>query len=189
MARLSARADDAFLGNYEGVLKADRSQTAKATAKVVAEGPVYYRVVVQAEPLAAGDTPAQFEIFGVRQGAKVNLFGRANALSWHGTLGNDMLTADPGYYGMGLELRKTTKRSPTELAKPPAGAVVLLPYSPGQVPDADAWRGGTWKPQEDGSLQPKGQPSRGLALLVSASTHIRHSCSSSSGSLFVATVR
>src|SRR5580765_5089359 len=153
MAGLSARADDAFLGNYEGVLKADRSQTAKATAKVIAEGPAYYRVVVQAEPLAAGDTPAQFEVFGVRQGAKVNLFGRANALSWHGTLSDDNLAADPGYYGMGLELRKTTKRSPTELAKPPAEAVLLLPYSPGQAPDTSAWRGGTWKPQEDGSLQ------------------------------------
>ena len=153
MAGLSRRADDAFLGNYEGVLKADRSQTARAMAKVIAEGPAYYRVVVQAEPLATGDAPAQFEIFGIRQGAKVNLFGRANALSWHGTLSDDNLTADPGYYGLGLEQRKTTKRSPTELAKPPAGAVVLLPYSPGQAPDTSAWKGGSWKPQEDGSLQ------------------------------------
>src|SRR4051812_7256144 len=153
MAGLDARGDDAFLGNYEGVLKADHSQTARATAKVIAEGPAYYRVVVQAEPLAAGDAPAQFEIFGARQGAKVNLFGRANAVSWHGTLSEDHLMADPGYYGMGLELRKIAKKSPTELAKAPAGAVVLLPYSPGQAPDTSAWKGGSWTPQEDGSLQ------------------------------------
>src|SRR6476469_4515425 len=67
MAGLHGWAEDAFIGNYEGVLKADRSQTAKATAKVIAEGPAYYRVVVQAEPLAAGDVMAQFEIFGIRQ--------------------------------------------------------------------------------------------------------------------------
>ncbi len=149
----SAKAGDPFMGNYEGVLKADRSQTANAIAKVIAEGPAYYRVLVQAEPLATGDTPAQFEIFGVKQGGKVNLFGRANALSWRGTLGDDQLTADPGYYGMSLELRQTTKKSPTELAKAPAGAVVLLPFSPGKGPDTSAWKGGTWKPQEDGSLQ------------------------------------
>src|SRR5690349_4539883 len=93
---LHGRAEDAFSGNYEGVLKADRSQTTKATAKVIAEGPAYYRVVVQADPLASGDSPAQFEIYGVRQGAKVNLSGRANALSWHGTIEDDKLSADPG---------------------------------------------------------------------------------------------
>jgi hypothetical protein len=153
MAGLHGRADDAFIGNYEGVLKADRSQTTKATAKVIAEGPAYYRVVIQGDPLAPGDAPAQFEIYGVRQGAKVNLSGRANALSWHGAIDEDRLTADPGYYGLGLELRKTTHTSPTELAKPPAGAIVLLPYSPGQAPDRSAWKGGSWKPQEDGSLQ------------------------------------
>ena len=30
---------------------------------------------------------------------------------------------------------------------------MLLPFAPGQAPDASAWRGGSWKPQEDGSLQ------------------------------------
>lgn len=146
-------AQDAFMGVYEGIYHADPSHTTKAMAKVIAEGPRYYRVVLQAEPLASDEPGAQFEIYGVQQGTKVNLFGRANAAYWHGTIAGDRLVADPGYYDMGLELKKVTRHSPAEGAQPPAGAVVLLPYSPGKAPDASAWTGGSWKPQEDGSLQ------------------------------------
>lgn len=146
-------AQNAFMGAYEGTYHADPSQTTKATAQVIAEGPAYYRVVVRTEPLAAGEPGAQFEIYGVQQGARVNLFGRANASDWLGTIAADRLKADPGYYGMGLELSKATRRSPAEGAQPPAGAVVLLPFAPGTPPDTSAWTGGAWKPQADGSLQ------------------------------------
>ena len=141
------------MGLYEGTYRADRSQTTKAIASVIAEGPGYYRVVVQAEPLAPAAPTAQFEIYGVQQGTTVSLFGRANAARWQGTIAGDTLAANPGYYGMGLELKKTARKSPTEGAPPPSGAVVLLPFSPGTPPDASAWRGGSWKPQSDGSLQ------------------------------------
>jgi hypothetical protein len=153
LAPVWTRAQDPFLGEYEGTFQADQSQTTKATAKVIPEGPGYYRVVVQAEPLSPGEPTAQFEIYGVQQGTKLNLFGRANAAQWHGKIAGDKIVADPGYYGMGVDLKKTTRRSPTEGAQAPAGAVVLLPFAPGQPPDASAWKGGSWKPQEDGSLQ------------------------------------
>jgi hypothetical protein len=146
-------AQDRFMGEYEGTCNADHSQRTKATAKVIAEGPGYYRVVLQAEPLAPGEPTAQFEIYGVEQGTKVNLFGRANSGSWHGVIEGDKLAADPGYYGMSLEATKTTRRSPTEGAQPPADGVVLLPFAAGQAPDTSAWNGGPWKPQSDGSLQ------------------------------------
>ena len=98
-------AQDPFMGAYEGTYQADQSQTTKATAKVIAEGPGYYRVVLQAEPLAPGEPTAQFEIYGVQQGTKVNLFGRANAVHWHGTIAGDRLVADPGLlrHGRGIE--------------------------------------------------------------------------------------
>jgi hypothetical protein len=147
------KADDQFMGEYEGTYHADRSQTTKATAKVIAEGPGYYRVVLQAEPLAPGEPTAQFEVYGVQQGTRVNLFGRANAAHWHGRIAGDSLVADPGYYGMGIELKKVTRKSPNEELQPPSGAVVLLPFNPGTAPDTSAWRGGSWKPLEDGSLQ------------------------------------
>lgn len=146
-------AQDAFMGEYEGTYRADRGQSSKATAKVIAEGPAYYRVVLQAEPLKSGQPTAQFEIYGVRQGTRVNLFGRANSEMWGGSIVGDRLVANPGYYGMSLELRKTVRRSPTEGARPPAGAVVLLPFEAGQVPDTSAWNGGPWRPMDDGSLQ------------------------------------
>ena len=146
-------AQDPFVGEYEGTYQADASQKTKATGKVIAEGPNYYRVVVQAEPLRPGEPTAQFEIYGVQQGTRVNLFGRANAQQWHGRITGDQLTTDPGYYGIGVELKKTTRTSPTQGAQPPADAVVLLPFAPDKAPDASAWKGGSWKPQEDGSLQ------------------------------------
>jgi len=148
-----AWAQDAFMGEYEGTYHADQSQTTKATAKVIAEGPNYYRVVVMAEPLVPGQPTAQFEIYGVRQGTQVNLFGRANAEMWHGTIAGDRLVADPGYYGLSLELKKITRTSPTEGAPPPADAVVLLPFAPGKAPDVSAWNENQWKPLDDGSLQ------------------------------------
>lgn len=146
-------AEDLFVGEYEGTYLADQSQRTKATAKVIAEGPGYYRLVMQAEALTPGEPPAQFEIYGVQQGTQVNLFGRANAVHWHGQIAGDKLATDPGYYGMGLELKKTTRKSPTEGLQPPSDAVVLLPFAPNKAPDASAWKGGSWKPQNDGSLQ------------------------------------
>lgn len=150
---IRSQAEDTFMGAYQGVYHADRSQNTKATAKVIAEGPGYYRVVVQAEPLAPGDPSIQFEIFGVQQGTTVNLFGRANAQRWQGSIVGDKLSASPGYYGMGLDLAKSVGKSPNLGATPPPGAVVLLPFTPGTRPDASAWTGGAWKPQDDGSLQ------------------------------------
>ena len=146
-------AQDPFMGEYEGTYQADQSRSTKSTAKVIAEGPGYYRIVVKAQPLRPGEPTDQFEIYGVQQGTKVNLVGRANADLWHGTIAGDKLVAAPGYYGIGLELRKTTRTSPTEGAQPPANALLLLPFVPGKAPDASAWKGGPWKPQDDGSLQ------------------------------------
>jgi hypothetical protein len=146
-------AQDLFTGEYEGTYKADESHSTKATAKVIAEGPGYYRVVLQAAPLAAGAPTAQFELYGVQQGTSLNLFGRANAAFWHGRIAGESLVADPGYYGMGMDLKKTSRKSPTEGLQPPANAVVLLAFAPGKAPDASAWRGASWKPQTDGSLQ------------------------------------
>ncbi len=147
------RTQDQVMGEYEGTYQADRTHFTKAEAKVIAEGPGYYRVVLQAEPLAPGAPTAQFEIYGVRQGREVNLFGRANADVWHGTIADGQLVADPGYYGVGLKLKKTNRTSRTLGEAPPAGAVVLLPFTPGTLPDTSAWTGGPWKPLNDGSLQ------------------------------------
>lgn len=143
---------DSFMGLYEGTYRHDRTQTTKATAKVIAEGPSYYRVLIQAEPLVAGDPTHQFEIYGTLQGRGVNLFGRANALRWNGSIEENKLAASPGYYGQGLELQKVSPKSPTEGAQPPADAVVLLPFKPGTPPDTSAWNS-NWEALDDGSLR------------------------------------
>lgn len=152
-ATARALGDDAFMGLYEGVYQADHHQTTKATAKVIAEGPSYYRVVVQAEPLAQGDPSIQFEVYGTLQGNAVHLFGRANSQRWQGRISGDKLSATPGYYGMGLEVTKVARKSPNEGAPAPADAIALIPYTPGKPTQTSAWNGGAWKPLEDGSLQ------------------------------------
>jgi hypothetical protein len=93
LAAEQMRAEDFFMGEYEGTFHADRSQKTRATAKVIAEGPGYYRVVLQAEPLVPGEPIAPFEIYGVQQGTSVNLFGRANSAHWHGRIADGRAAA------------------------------------------------------------------------------------------------
>lgn len=145
-------AQDPFMGEYEGTYQADKLTQLKATGKVIAVGPGYYRMVLT----AVGDPKGEgtyAEIYGIQQGNGVNIVGRYEDRSnWSGSISDGHLLASGNYYGCWFDLKKTVRKSPTEGAKPPEGAVVLLPYEPGQKPDLSAWSG-TWKPRDDGSVE------------------------------------
>lgn len=155
LALLAGRslAQNPFVGEYEGTFTPDKVKTLKATAKVVAEGPDYYRLTLKAEPAQPGQLGADLEIHGVLQGRNVSLFGRSGGRDWSGQISGDRMVGTGNYYELGFELKKITRKSPTEGLKPPQDAIVLLPYEPGKAPDMSLWRNKEWKALEDGSME------------------------------------
>jgi len=146
----AAIADD-FMGEYKGTFFPDNVVKLEATAKVVAEGDGYYRVVLTA-PGKEGFEGASVEIYGRQYGPEVGLFGRSGGYHWGGNLKNGTLNANTDY-GMYFRLNKIESKSPKAGLKPPEGAVVLLPFEPGKAPDLSMWTNREWKALDNGSMQ------------------------------------
>jgi len=152
--------DPSFMGEYEGIYKADKISTLKASAKVVSEGPGLhdggrsaYRVVLKALPRHINEEGLTIEIYGVQMEDEVVMFGHCLGRLWRGTIKNGRLVLESDYYGMAFELEKKVRKSGTEGIAPPKGAVVVLPYEPGKAPDLSAWTNQTWKALKDGSME------------------------------------
>ncbi len=140
-----------FMGEYKGTFHPDGAVTMKATAKVIAEGDdVHYRIVIKAIPNKEGQDGAAIEIYGNKAGTAVQISDRAGGYHWSGDIRNGHLTAKSGY-GQHFELDKFVRKSPTLAAKPPAGAVVLLPQSKGKA-DLAAWKNQDWKKLDAGVM-------------------------------------
>jgi hypothetical protein len=54
--------------------------------------------------------------------------------------------------GAAFTLKRIERASPTLGMKPPAGALVLLPYTLGQAPDLGQWSNPAWQARQDGSM-------------------------------------
>jgi len=130
--------DDGIQGLYES---ADPT-VVKAGAKVVGQGGGAYKVI-----LTAGSGPA-IEMTGKLESGKVALTGSGGE---SGTIADKKLSVTVG--DKKYELAYTVVR-PTMLGeKPPAGAIVLLPFVEGKKPSLDAWDPPTWTVLDDGSMQ------------------------------------
>jgi hypothetical protein len=92
------------------------------------------------------------EVYGRQFGPEVGLFGRAGGYHWSGYIKGGTLLAKSDY-GQYFRLDRVESRSPKAGLKPPEGAVVLLPFSPGQKPDVSEWTNREWKALDDGSMQ------------------------------------
>ena len=141
-----------FMGEYKGTFYPDGKFTTKATADVVAEGDGNYRIVIDAK----SDDPAQegafIEIYGKKADSEVTISGRAGGYEWKGEIKDGKLNVQ-GHYGVRFELKKIESKSPRAGAKPPANAVILLPYEAGEKPDMNGWTNKQWKALDDGSMQ------------------------------------
>jgi hypothetical protein len=146
----AATADD-FMGDYKGTFLPDSAVKLDAAAKVIAEGDGYYRIVVTA-PGKEGFEGASVEIYGRQFGPEVGLLGRAGGYYWHGNIKNGTLIANSDY-GQSFRLNKIESQSPKAGAKPPEGAVVLLPFEPGKPADLSQWTNPQWKSLENGAMQ------------------------------------
>ena len=148
---------DGYIGEYKGTYKADKSAVLKSSGKVIVEGPGYYRVMLEVLEDKSGQEGFLIEIYGVRQGNMVNLFGRSQGRNWTGAIKDGKILATADYYIMDFELERTVRKSPTEGAKPPDGAIVLLPFEPGKKSDVSEWESNNehpaWVVLDDGTVQ------------------------------------
>jgi hypothetical protein len=140
-----------FMGEYEGTFHADSKVTLKAVGNVVDEGD-RHRVVLCTTPETPIDQGAYVEISGQVEGSELALSGLSGGYGWKGQIKDGALTARSGY-GQFFEMKKIESKSPNAGLKPPAGAVVLLAYDPGQAPDLSGWTNAAWIALPDGSMQ------------------------------------
>jgi hypothetical protein len=144
--------DDGIQGEYAGTYSPVAAAAAKAEAKVIGEGGGSFRVVLTAE----GEKPLKVELTGKADGKKVPLTGKAGDVEWQGMIEGGQTLVAESKDGK-ADLKWFVRKSPTEGEKPPAGAIVLLPFEEGKKPSLDAWvakKGGpaAWVPQDDGSV-------------------------------------
>jgi len=160
-----------FMGEYLGTYTSPDGKATPAVAQVVArrsrrDGQVSYRAYVKAvasglveKTVIGKDAKAvvSVEMPGTAGEGKLLLAGGR----WKGQIADDKLTAESaGASGGKLLLSRFVRKSPTELAPPPAGAIVLLPYAKGKCTSLDEWANKKWPLLSDGSAMVKGGDNR-----------------------------
>jgi len=154
-------AEDTIMGQYEGMATPAKGSAVKAQAQVVAEGKRRYRAVLSPMP-EAGVKATPLELKGrlswlripFLMGKKLSLAGNHQGVVWTGKIAEGNLTAAAkGEAGGKFDLNRIEPRSPTEGLKPPAGAIVLLPYTPDKLTTLTEWTNPNWKILPDGSVQ------------------------------------
>ena len=140
---------DPIMGEFEGTFTPAGGQAVKAEAKVVADQDNKYRLSVLYP--AADAKATRLELPGLGKGNTVSI----DSGDWSGTVGKDALgiTAKDGAKA---EMKRIERKSPTLGQKPPAGALVLLPFEKGKPTNLDQWAKSEWTCQADGSILARG---------------------------------
>jgi hypothetical protein len=139
---------DTIQGVYLGTFTPAGGAAAKIEADVIAEGDDMYRAVLLLKGMDA--KAPRTELTGKAEGGKAALAGKAGDVEWKGAIDGGKLTAESK--DGKVEAQFTEKKPPTLGAKPPEGAIVLLPFEEGKAPAMDEWTNPNWKPCEDGSV-------------------------------------
>lgn len=169
----SEEPDDGIMGQYEGqFLSADGGGAEKASAAVIGEGGGMFRAVLKA---GEGEKVLKVVLTGKAEEKTVALAGKAGDVEWKGTLvGRQSLVAEST--AGKFTLKYAVCKSPTEGAKPPDGAIVLLPYEPGKPPSLQEWTNQNWVPQADGSVLVRGGNTMTRRKFGSAQVHVEFCC-------------
>jgi len=151
-----ARPADVFMGEYTGQYTPAGGSAVTGEAKVVPDGDGKYRVVLlaalPAEKAGGKPRPLRIQLNGKVVGDKVTFAGKVGKVEWSGTISADKKLTAKAAAGGRFELAFTVRKSPTEGAKPPPGAVVLLPMTEGPPP-LEAWTNRKWKALPGGVMQ------------------------------------
>jgi hypothetical protein len=143
---------DPYMGEYTGTFYADSRTQMSASADVIAEGRNVWRIVIDAASTDPDKEDAHIEIYGNLAGSRVHISYPSGGYEWRGEIRAGRLAVRSSY-GQHIELNKVSRKSPKEGLKPPAGAVVLLPYREGVKPDLGAWTNQNWKALDSGAMQ------------------------------------
>ena len=137
------------MGEFEGTFTPPGGQAVKAEAKVIADENRKYRVIVL---YPAGNPKAtRLELPGAGKDQTVTIASG----DWSGTVGKEALRLT-AKNGAAAENETNPRKSPTLGQRPPAGAVVLLPYEEGKPTNLDQWAKSQWTCQPDGSILARG---------------------------------
>ena len=154
-----------IMGEFAGTFTPAGGQAIKAEAKVIADQNNTYRVVVL---YPAADAKA----------TRVNLPGAGKddtvtiqSGDWSGTVTKDALKLT-AKGGAAAEMKRVERKSPTLGQKPPAGALVLLPYEEGKPTNLDQWVKNEWTCQPDGSIATRGADIRTIKDFGSFKLHV-----------------
>lgn len=142
-----------FLGDYEGTLTRPGAKAVPAFGKVGEQGGRYH---VQLFAQLGKERPAKplLTLKGRREGQALTFSEKKGGAQWSGRLADDKLAIGAeGPAGGRFEMKFVVRKSPTAGAKPPKGALVLLPYTPGRKSSLAAWKNQRWKLLDDGSVE------------------------------------
>jgi hypothetical protein len=150
---------NAIQGMYKGMGTAPTGEQAEVEADVVGEGvpkgqtQPAYRVIVR---VLADDPPIVVETRGSESGGKVPLSVTYEGIEWKGAIAGGKIVLQ-GEGGGKAELARYTPHSPTEGAKPPQGALVLL----GNPATLEHWTNKKWAVAGD-TVEVRGGDSRSV---------------------------
>ena len=137
---------DVLMGEYAGKFTPATGAASSAVARVYPLGDGQYGVL-----LMKGDNdPDPMQLAGKAAGDKLEFSNQAGDAK--GSLvGGKTATATTksGKYDLNFNVRK----SPSEGAKPPEGAIVLLPFEEGKPTSMAEWTNTSWPLMPDGSIQ------------------------------------
>jgi len=156
--KLAKRESDPMTGEYEGTFTPTGGQAIKAEAKVIADGDHRYRVVLLYPVAAASITRIELSGRGKDDEISIaNIDWSKKSLDepWSGTITKDALhIAAEGASGGQAEMQRVERKNPNPTLgeKPPAGAVVLLPFEEGKLTNLDQWTNKEWPLEPDGSV-------------------------------------
>ncbi len=147
---------DPLMGEFEGTFTPHGGQAIKAEAKVIANGNNTYWVVIRYP--AADAKATRLELTGQGKDGEVAIastdwLDKPVAGNWTGKVTKDSLSiVSDDAKGGKAEMKRVERKSPTLGQKPPADAVVLLPFEEGKVTNLNQWDNQRWICEPDGSI-------------------------------------
>jgi type 1 glutamine amidotransferase len=141
---------DKYTGEYTGKFVVDGKEGA-GLAQIIAEGKGQYRAVLMR---GLWKTAKDIKQIRIELTGKIGTDGNVplEGNGWTGKLiGRKTLVAkaDKGSF----DGKWTVRKSPTLCAKPPKGAVILLPFAPGKAAELTEWANKSWTALPSGAMQ------------------------------------